>query len=90
MPVIGTSMRTEIPAAWIHNQGNDIAVLEIQLSAIPEGWTTSGLASLVLSPGEIKGMPVEVFANSDWDKSGFGITISITHHYLAPQIGLFR
>ena len=71
-----------MPAAWIHNQGNDIAVLEIQLSATPDGWTTSGTASLVLSPGEIKGIPMELFANTDWDKSGFGMTISITHPLL--------
>ena len=71
-----------MPTAWIHNQGNDIAVLEIQLSASPDGWTTSGSASLVLSPGEIKGIPIELFANTDWDKSGFGMTISITHPLL--------
>ena len=71
-----------MPTAWIHNQGNDIAVLEIQLSPSPDGWTTSGTASLVLSPGEIKGIPIELFANTDWDKSGFGMTISITHPLL--------
>ena len=31
-----------MPTAWVRNDGNDLSTLELSLSGLPQGWTTSG------------------------------------------------
>ena len=82
MPVIGTSMKTE---ACLRHGFTIKAMISLSWRFNYQPALTAGQLQeqpLVLSPGEIKGIPIELFANTDWDKSGFGMTISITHPLL--------
>ena len=59
------------PVAELHNLGNAPSTisLDVDLLSLPVGWTISGQTEVVLSVGEIKGIPLEVIPSEDWDGS---------------------
>ncbi len=73
-----------MPTAWVRNDGNDLSTLELSLSGLPQGWTTSGETRMVLAPGEVQGLPISILPASDWDGTGRLITVSIDHPRLDP------
>ena len=73
-----------MPTAWVRNDGNDLSTLELSLSGLPQGWTTSGETRMVLAPGEVQGLPISILPSSDWDGTGRLITVSIDHPRLDP------
>ena len=73
-----------MPTAWVRNDGNDLSTLELSLSGLPQGWTTSGETRMVLAPGEVQGLPISILPSGDWDGTGRLITVSIDHPRLDP------
>ena len=70
------------PTAWVENQGNDIALLTIDVAGLPEGWTTQQGGQLVLAPGEVAGIPLELIPASGWNQQRFLVTINVHHPVL--------
>ena len=70
------------PTAWVENQGNDIALLTIDVAGLPEGWTTQQGSQLVLAPGEVAGIPLELMPASGWNQQRFLVTINVHHPVL--------
>ncbi len=70
------------PTAWIENQGNDIALLTIDVAGLPEGWTTQQGSQLVLAPGEVAGIPLELIPSAAWNQQRFLVTINVHHPVL--------
>ena len=75
-----------LPTAWIENTGNDVAVIAIDLLAIPSGWKLTGDSSLVLAPATIQGIPLDLQPSMDWDGSPITLTIIATH----PLLGVIE
>ena len=70
------------PTAWVENQGNDIALLTIDVAGLPEGWSTQQGSQLVLAPGEVAGIPLELTPASEWNQQRFLVTINVHHPIL--------
>ena len=68
-----------MPTAWVRNDGNDLSTLELTMSGLPEGWTTSGTMRMVLAPGEVQGLPVSIQPATGWDGTGRLITVTVDH-----------
>lgn len=71
------------PTAWIENGGNDVALMELSIDNAPQDWTISGEGLLVVAPGEIIGVPLQIQPSEDWDQSNFQLQISLQH----PTLG---
>ena len=70
------------PTAWVENQGNDIALLTVDVDGLPEGWSTQQGTQMVLAPGEITGLPIELIPSSDWNQQRFLVTVNVHHPIL--------
>ena len=70
------------PTAWIENLGNDIAFITVDIGDLPEGWTTQQGVQLVLAPGEVAGVPIELLPAEDWNFQRFLITLNVNHPIL--------
>ena len=73
------------PAAWITNNGNDIAQVSIEISGLPSDWNILGPLHMTLSPNEMRGLQIELFPPSDWDGFEFLAQIRIQHPDLEPE-----
>ena len=73
------------PTAWIENQGNDIAMLTVDLDGLPEGWSTQQGSQVILAPGEVAGIPMSLVPASDWNQQRMLLTININHPMLGVQ-----
>ena len=73
-----------LPTAWIENNGNDVAVLELELTGLPEGWTVEGHDQLVIAPNQIKGIPLNPVPTSEWSGQRFLATLEVVH----PTLGM--
>ena len=73
-----------MPTAWVRNDGNDLSTVELTVSGLPEGWTTSGDTRMILAPGEIQGLPISILPADDWDGTGRLITVTVDHPRLDP------
>ncbi len=73
------------PLAWIENTGNDLAVFDMEISNLPEGWNASIDAPIQLVPGEIRGIPIFLIPSGDWDESSLDLTVELTHSNLGTQ-----
>ena len=49
-----------MPTAWVENTGNDVAVLELGVSGLPNGWTISGPTQMVVAPQQVLGIPLNL------------------------------
>ena len=74
-----------MPTAWIENQGNDIAILALDIPNLPEGWSTEQGKQVVLAPGEFTGVPLSLLPNDSWNKQRFLININVFHPLLGTQ-----
>ena len=70
------------PTAWVENQGNDIALLSVDVDGLPEGWSTQQGTQLVLAPGEVVGLPLELIPSTEWNQQRFLVTINVHHPLL--------
>ena len=73
------------PLAWIENTGNDMPQIGLQISDLPEGWIAEVDTPVEFSPGEIKGLPINLIPPSDWNGDGFDVTVQVSHPNLAPE-----
>lgn len=73
------------PAAWITNNGNDIAQVSIEISGLPSDWDILGPLQMTLSPNEMRGLQIELLPPSDWDGFEFLAQIRIQHPDLEPE-----
>ena len=73
-----------MPTAWIENNGNDVAVLQLSLSGLPTGWVLDGSSQVVIAPGELLGIPFMLTPDENWNEQRFMVTIELQH----PTLGL--
>ena len=73
------------PTAWIENQGNDIAMMTVDLDGLPEGWSTDQGTQVILAPGEVAGIPMNLVPASDWNKQRILLTINVNHPLLGVE-----
>jgi len=73
------------PAAWITNNGNDIAQISIDISGLPADWNILGPLQMTLSPNEMRGLQIELLPPSDWNGFEFLAQIRIQHPDLEPE-----
>jgi uncharacterized membrane protein len=70
------------PTAWIENTGNDVAIMEISMPNIPQGWILTGGDVVVVAPGEIRGVPLQLQPSNDWDGNNIQLDIELKHPVL--------
>jgi hypothetical protein len=75
-----------MPTAWIENTGNDVAVLQLGVSGLPNGWTISGPTQMVVAPQQVLGIPLSLIPNQGWSGERFLATLEVTHPVLGLQI----
>lgn len=72
------------PTAWIENNGNDIAMLTVDVDGLPDGWSTTQGTQVILAPGEVTGVPMSLLPASSWNEQRFLLTINVNH----PLLGI--
>ncbi len=70
------------PTAWIHNLGNDIAMISVDVDGLPEGWSTQQGTQMVLAPGDISGLPLQLIPATGWNGQRFLVTLNVHHPIL--------
>ena len=74
-----------MPTAWIENKGNDVAVLQLNVSGLPSGWTVEGPSQMVVAPSQLLGIPLNLIPSEDWSGQRFLATLEVTHPILGLQ-----
>ena len=74
------------PTAWIENTGNDVAIMSISIPNLPTGWVISGKDVVVVAPGEVMGMPLQLQPSSDWNGNNFQLDIQLEHPILGTLV----
>jgi hypothetical protein len=74
------------PTAWIENTGNDVAIMNLSVPNLPTGWTMSGNEIVVIAPGEVMGMPLQLQPSSDWAGTNFQLDIQLEHPILGTLV----
>ena len=74
------------PTSWIENTGNDVAIMQLSVPNLPSGWTLVSEDVVVVAPGEIKGMPLQLQPASDWNENNFQLDIHLEHPTLGTLI----
>ena len=75
-----------MPTAWIENSGNDVAVLQMSVAGLPNGWTVEGPSQMVVAPNQLLGIPLNLIPSEGWTGQRFLATLEITHPTLGLQI----
>jgi len=70
------------PTAWIENTGNDVAIMDLSVNNLPNGWIIQGDDVLVVAPSEIKGIPLQITPASSWNGNNIQIEIELIHPIL--------
>ena len=70
------------PTAWIHNLGNDIAMISVDVDGLPEGWSTQQGTQMILAPGDISGLPLQLIPATGWNGQRFLVTLNVHHPIL--------
>ena len=73
-----------MPTAWVENTGNDLAILGINIGGLPNDWITNYPETMVVSPGQVVGLPIGILPDPSWDGASISVTIEVTH----PSLGL--
>ena len=71
------------PTAWVENIGNDVAIMDLSIQNLPTGWTATGESVIVLAPGEVLGIPLQLQPSSSWNGNNIQLDIEILH----PTLG---
>ncbi len=74
------------PTAWVENQGNDIAMITVDVDGLPEGWETVQGRQLVLAPGEVAGLPLDLYPATDWNQQRLLLSINVHHPLLGTTV----
>ena len=74
------------PTAWIENTGNDVAIMDLEIPNLPADWILEGEGVVVVAPGEIIGIPLQVQPSPDWDGNNLQFDISLTHPTLGEMV----
>ena len=72
------------PTAWIENTGNDVAIMDLSVANLPTGWTLNGEEVVVVAPGEVMGIPLQIQPSSSWNGNNIQLDIQLDH----PSLGL--
>lgn len=72
-----------LPTAWIANNGNDVAVMQVFVDGLPSAWSLNGSAQLVVAPGQLVGLPLMLTPDMAWNQQRFLVTIRVEH----PTLG---
>ena len=70
------------PTAWIENTGNDVAIMDISLNNLPNGWVVSGDEVVVVAPSQIKGIPIQITPADSWNGVNIQLEIELNHPIL--------
>ena len=70
------------PTAWIENTGNDVAIMDISLNNLPNGWVVSGDEVVVVAPSQIKGVPIQITPADSWNGVNIQLEIGLNHPIL--------
>lgn len=70
------------PTAWIENTGNDVAIMDLKLNNVPNGWEVAGDDVVVVAPSEIKGVPLQITPTDSWNGVNIQLEIELTHPIL--------
>ena len=73
------------PTAWVENTGNDLAILALNVANPPSGWSVDYPETVVISPGQVIGLPISLLPDNNWDNTSISVTIEITHPTLGMQ-----
>ncbi|MAD72521.1 MAG: hypothetical protein CL973_01845, partial [Euryarchaeota archaeon] len=63
------------PHAKIQNKGNAPTTITLNVLSIPPGWNVVGEMTTVLAVGEVKGLPIELIPDEDWQGETYTINI---------------
>ena len=72
-----------MPTAWLENNGNDVAVVQISIDGLPTGWLLNGSNQVVIAPGQLLGLPLMLTPDATWNLQRFLVTIKVNH----PSLG---
>jgi hypothetical protein len=72
-----------MPTAWLENNGNDVAVVQISVDGLPTGWLLNGSDQVVIAPGQLLGLPLMLTPDEAWNKQRILVTLKINH----PSLG---
>jgi len=75
-----------MPTAWIENNGNDVAVIQLSVSGLPDGWTVQGPSQMVIAPNQLLGIPLSLIPNEDWNGQRFLASLEVIHPSLGLQV----
>jgi len=70
------------PTAWVENTGNDVAVMDLSIPNLPNGWTVTGENVIVVAPAEIKGIPLQIQPPQTWNGNNILLDIELVHPIL--------
>ena len=74
------------PTAWIENTGNDVAIMDLSIPNLPNGWTINGDDVIVVAPSEIKGVPLQIEPASSWNGINIQLDIEVVHPVLGTMV----
>ena len=77
------------PLAWIENTGNDLPEIDVEVVDLPQGWVVDVDSPMMLTPGEVQGLPINLIPPLDWNKESFQINLKITHSELGEEVKQF-
>ena len=63
------------PHATLLNEGNAPTTITINVRSLPSGWEVIGETTTVLAVGELKGLPIELIPDSNWEGETYTIKI---------------
>jgi uncharacterized membrane protein len=66
-----------MPRITIANSGNAANQLHVELTGLPQGWAPTE-ADVSLAWGEMRGVPIDLIPDSNWDHSNFSIQVKVT------------
>ena len=71
-----------LPTAWVNNLGNDVSILQLNVSGLPSGWEVSGDTQMVIAPRQSLGIPINLIPDANWDGQRFLVSLEVTHPIL--------
>ena len=60
--------------------------MDLSISNLPNGWSLSGEGVVVVAPGEIKGIPLQIEPDASWNGNNIQLDIELTHPVLGTMI----
>ena len=60
--------------------------MDLSLANLPNDWTLTGEDIIVVAPGEIKGIPLQIQPSQNWNTNNILIDIELEHPILGTII----